>query len=258
MKKIIPSFSQLSGGQPLPPPPPGNNHGPLGMKMSPTAKRGIPPGIAGKSLSMSSIPVDRDIGNGIINGNGDDHNGYYTGTANGMMNSNHNVNCINFTQDDSKSLQDYGRGGSGGSNKGLHNGFLSSGSERITPDDSSSSSGNSNGYGGTRDLSRVLSPPQSVSVRPSFSRLSIAGPMHHSGEGYTLLDYKLLSLFTTYECEHFFHINTPFRSVYFLLSSTSTPSPYFSFFSFSLFFTSRLTKQCESFNLLITPLHVIK
>lgn len=183
-KKNIPSFSQLSGGQPLPPPPPGNNLGPFGMKMSPTAKRGVPPGIAGKSLSMSSIPADRDIGNGIINGNGDDHNGYYTGTVNGMINSNHNGTCINYTQDDSNSLQDYGRGGSGGSSRGLQNGF--SGSERFTPDDSSSSSGNGYWYGGTRDLSRVLSPPQSVSVRPSFSRLSIAGPMHHTGEGHTL------------------------------------------------------------------------
>ena len=188
VKKSIPSFSQLSGGQPLPPPPPGNSHGPLGMKMSPTAKRGIPPAIAGKSLSMSSIPVDRDIGNGIINGNGDDHNGYSTGTANGWINSNHNGNYINFTQDDSNSLPDNGRVGSGGggSNKGSHNGF--SGSDRITPDDSSS------GNGGTRDLSRVLSPPQSVSVRPSFSRLSIAGPMHHAGEGYILSNYKLISI----------------------------------------------------------------
>lgn len=193
-KKNIPSFSQLSGSQPLPPPPPGNNHGSLGMKMSPTAKRGIPPGIAGKSLSMSSIPVDRDIGNGTINGNGDDHNGYSTGTANGWINSNHNGNYINLTQDDSNSLQEYGRvgsgsgSGSGGSNKGLHNGF--SGTERITPDDSSSGHGN----GGTRDLSRVLSPPQSVSMRPSFSRLSIAGPMHHTGEGYILLNSNLLSI----------------------------------------------------------------
>ena len=169
MKKNIPSFSQLSGSQPLPPPPPGSNQGPFGLKLSPTAKRGIPPGIAGKSLSMSSIQVDRDTGNGIIDGNGNDHNGYHTGTANGIVNLSNNGNWIHSSRDDSNHVE-YGRGEN---SKAMNTGPSSS--DRNVSDDSS------NGNGGTRDLLGVLSPPQGVSVRPSFSRLSMAGPLHHSG-----------------------------------------------------------------------------
>lgn len=186
MKKIIPSFAQLSGTQPLPPPPPGTGggagtgQGALGSTRSPSAKRGLPPGIAGKSLSMSSIPSDRDIGNGMINGNGYDHSGYHTGSANGMSHLNNNENCINSTQDDGNHT-DHNRGvggilGGGGGSKVPHAGLV--GSERYTPDDSV---GNGNGNAGSKDLSRLLSPPQGASIRPFFSRLNGAGQAHNTG-----------------------------------------------------------------------------
>lgn len=186
MKKIIPSFAQLSGTQPLPPPPPGTGggagtgQGALGSTRSPSAKRGLPPGIAGKSLSMSSIPSDRDIGNGMINGNGYDHSGYHTGSANGMSHLNNNENCINSTQDDGNHT-DHNRGvggilGGGGGSKVPHAGLV--GSERYTPDDSV---GNGNGNAGSKDLSRLLSPPQGASIRPFFSRLNGAGQAHNIG-----------------------------------------------------------------------------
>jgi hypothetical protein len=197
MKKIIPSFAQLSGTQPLPPPPPGTGtgqgQGPLGSTRSPSAKRGVPPGIAGKSLSVSSIPSDRDIGNGMINGNGHDHNGYHTGMVNGMSHSNNNGNCVNSTQDDGNHT-DHNRGGGGigvGGSKVPHAGLASS--ERYTPDDSA---GNGNGNAGSKDLSRLLSPPQGASIRPFFSRLNGAGQAHNTGTLRLLFLYSYSSAFT--------------------------------------------------------------
>ena len=203
MKKIIPSFAQLSGTQPLPPPPPGTGtgagqgqgQGSLGSTRSPSAKRGVPPGIAGKSLSMSSIPSDRNIGNGMINGNGHDHNEYHTGSANGMSHLN-NGNCINSTQDDGN-YTDHSRGvggiGGGGSKVPL-TGLTSS--ERYTPDDIVGS-GNGSGNAGSKDLSRLLSPPQGASIRPFFSRLNGAGQAHNTGTLHPVHLYSYLCTFTS-------------------------------------------------------------
>ena len=201
-KKIIPSFAKLSGTQPLPPPPPGAGtgvgmgQGPLGSTRSPSAKRGVPPGIAGKSLSMSSIPSDRDIDNGMINGNGHDHHGYHTGTANGMSYSNSNGNCINSTQDDSNHT-DHSRGGGGAGSKVPHAVLISS--ERCTPDESVGNlNGNGNGSGnaGSKDLSRLLSPPHSASIRPFFSRLNVAGQAHNTGTLRPLYLFSYVCTFT--------------------------------------------------------------